>query len=83
MFEIFHNKAKKMRKEKKGDLHLPRKPNANLIYIIVLHYKALCILTTSDFSHLKGSRRQDEMVCQADFCSVLFPQIITRDKLLN
>lgn len=52
MLEIFLNKANKgkKKKEKKGNLHLQRKPM--LIYIMVSHYKTLCVLTTRAFSHL-------------------------------
>ena len=71
-----HNKARKK------SIYICR-DNQMLISIMVLHYKALCILTRSDLSHLNRRERQDKMVCQADFYSVLFPQIIIRDKLLN
>lgn len=80
MLEIFLNKANRKKKKRKGNLHLQRKPM--LIYIMVLHYKTLCI-NHKCFLSPKQSGRQDKMVCQADFFPILFPQISTRDKLLN
>ena len=76
IFENCHNKAKKK------SIYICRE-NQMLISIMLLHYKAQCVLTRSDLSHLNRSERQDKMVCQADFFSILFPQIIIRDKLLN
>lgn len=80
MLEIFLNKANKGKKKRKErQFTFAEKTNANLHYGITLQ-NTLCINHKS-FLSPKQSGRQDKIVCQADF--FLFPQISTRDKLLN
>lgn len=72
-------KPTKGKKRKERQFTFAEKTNANLHYGITLQ-NTLCIIHKS-FLSPKQSGRQDKIVCQADF--FLFPQISTRDKLLN
>ena len=68
-------------KQEKVNLHLQRKPNADFHHGVAL--QSTVYINQKWFVSPKQKWETDKMVCQADFFSVLFPQIIIRDKLLN